>query len=301
MRESRFSLTAQKVGRVLLYVHHHPELTRVLPPGLGEANKRLMMASGLAKPWMESVYESETWTKFVGWMEEHTVPGQTLEYAVRKAFMDAEARRAIAAGATQVLVLGAGFDTLCLRLSEEHPDVLFLEVDHPATSAMKQEALAKLDVARDNLHLVPADLGEKKLEAVLADHPGWDTSAKSVVIAEAVLMYLPAAAVSELFWALRECTGDGSRVCFTWIARHENGELDLGKTPALMRTSMKLIGEPILWGQQPDHLAPFLHELGWVLDETPETNDLDARFLTPAGLSGQTIGDMERMAAASTL
>ena len=33
-------------------------------------------------------------------------------------------------GAKQVVILGAGFDTLALRLSEQFPSVKFIEVDH---------------------------------------------------------------------------------------------------------------------------------------------------------------------------
>lgn len=52
--------------------------------------------------------------------------------------MDDEVRAALAAGAIHVLVVGAGYDTLALRLAAAHPEVLFVEVDRPATLGKKR-------------------------------------------------------------------------------------------------------------------------------------------------------------------
>ena len=46
--------------------------------------------------------------------------------------------KSIDEGAKQVVILGAGFDTLAWRLSEKFESIRFIEVDHPATSKEKK-------------------------------------------------------------------------------------------------------------------------------------------------------------------
>jgi len=56
--------------------------------------------------------------------------------------IDAALRRAAAEGATQVVVMGAGFDSRAYRFHESHPALRFFEVDLPATIEAKKSRLA---------------------------------------------------------------------------------------------------------------------------------------------------------------
>ena len=49
------------------------------------------------------------------------LPGQFAAFGTRKQFFETQARKSIANGAAQVLVLGAGYDLLCQRLGPEFP------------------------------------------------------------------------------------------------------------------------------------------------------------------------------------
>lgn len=91
---------------------------------------------------------------------------ETIGY--RKTFMEETVRTAIEdGGCQQVLVIGGGFDTLALWLSEVYPLVHFWEVDHPATGRLKQQAIQEILLAsfmpRTNIHLVPVDLAKTTL------------------------------------------------------------------------------------------------------------------------------------------
>lgn len=65
------------------------------------------------------------------------MPGQFVAFAHRKAFCERQVREGIGAGASQVLVLGAGYDTMGWRLAPEFSGVSFFEIDHPATARLK--------------------------------------------------------------------------------------------------------------------------------------------------------------------
>lgn len=298
MRANQASVTATKVARLVLYLAHHPRLSAALPPGLGEWTERLLLAGGLARPWMISLYQTAAWRGLARWVERRTVAGQVLAIGLRKHFMDVETRRAVAEGATQVLVVGAGFDTLAPRLATELPDVLFVEVDHPATQGRKRAALDAMGPPAPNLRLVAADLAVRPLGDVIAEVEEWRDDAVSVVIAEGLLMYLEEAAVRSFFAQAHHATGTGSRVLFTWIPRDDAGALELGRLPTLVRRVLALIGEPLRWGTRPEDLVPFLAEVGYALVEDPARTDLHARFLVPVGLGDEIAGGAERVAIA---
>jgi O-methyltransferase involved in polyketide biosynthesis len=66
----------------------------------------------------------------------------------------------------QILVLEAGYDTIGWRLAPVFPSVNFFEIDHPATARFKARGIKAMG-QRDNLHLIPEDLGKHKLVDVL--------------------------------------------------------------------------------------------------------------------------------------
>jgi methyltransferase (TIGR00027 family) len=58
---------------------------------------------------------------------------------VRTRFLDEAMERAIGAGTTQVLILGAGFDSRAYRCRELLAGANVFEVDRPATQALKRQ------------------------------------------------------------------------------------------------------------------------------------------------------------------
>ena len=140
MKQGRISQTALKVAIALVTLSVKNDWAQRLPPDLVEVSERLLLASGSPgygprlmrlsrQPWMIRVYQ----------IQDLMMPGQFEGFGHRKIFMQQQVEAAIEQGARQVLVLGAGFDTLCLRLAPQHSHVQFFEVDHPATSAAKPE------------------------------------------------------------------------------------------------------------------------------------------------------------------
>jgi len=58
--------------------------------------------------------------------------------------IDARLEEAVAQGCTQVVVLGAGFDSRAYRFHDSHPKLRFFEVDLPATIAMKKKCVIRV-------------------------------------------------------------------------------------------------------------------------------------------------------------
>jgi len=261
MRKDRPSRTAYKVALNILTLGAKPEMDNVLPAGIADATARLLFTSGAAServvrwhrsPKMVSIYEAFDWM----------LPGQFEAFAHRKTFCEHQVRDGIDTGATQILVLGAGYDTMGWRLAPEFSGVNFFEIDHPATARLKAKGIEAIG-QRDNLYLIAEDLGKRKLVDVLKSHNSWDREAQTVIIAEGLLMYLPSSAVHDLFRQCASISGVGSRIAFTYIGKREDGRPDAGRCTSFMLWTLKVNGEPWLWSIQPEQIARILKENGW--------------------------------------
>lgn len=297
MRKNRPSKTASKVGAAILYVAQDPRYAALLPAGLIEETERLLLASGALKPWHLKLAQRRAYRWFVDAMVRKMAPGHLVYLALRKRVVQDEVEAALAEGMTQVLMLGAGMDTLCLRLAPEHPGVTFVELDHPASQWMKREAVDRISAQRPNLHLVSADLEASDLAEVLAAVPAWRGGAPTVAVAEGVLEYLRPETVDRVFEGVARATAPGSRFVFCYAHLDEAGRVRIGKVTRLQGAAMKAYGEALRWGVREGELESFLEARSYRLFGSPERVDLAARYLAPAGLDGP-LGGIEFVALA---
>jgi methyltransferase (TIGR00027 family) len=192
------------------------------------------------------------------------LPGQFEAFAHRKAFCERQVREGIDDGATQILVLGAGYDTLGWRLAPEFSGVNFFEIDHPATAHLKARGIDSMG-RRKNLRLVAEDLSKRKLSDVLKTDKSWDLSAQTVIIAEGLVMYLSSETVRDLFCQSAALVGDGSRIAFSYIPAGADGRPNAGRWTGLMLYLQKVTGEPWIWSIRAEELGEFLEETGWTI------------------------------------
>jgi methyltransferase (TIGR00027 family) len=236
-------------------------MEEILPSGVVDATSELLVASGAigetAVRWSRSkrivaVYE------WFDWM----LPGQFEAFAHRKAFCEHHVREGIGSGAVQVLVLGAGYDTLGWRLAPEFPKVNFFEIDHPATALLKAKGIEAMG-KRENLFLIAEDLGDRKLMDIMHANFYWRRDAPTVIIAEGLVMYLPPGAVLDMFYQCAAITGANSQIAFSFIPTGADDRPDVGRWTGLMLWLQKVVGEPWLWSIRPEELEPFLEKSGW--------------------------------------
>jgi methyltransferase (TIGR00027 family) len=216
MRKDKPSRTAYKVAVNIISLGSKPGMEKILPPGIVAATEKLLVAAGAASETVVRVARSRWAVAVYEWFD-WMMPGQFEAFAHRKAFCERQVREAIAAGAVQVLVLGAGYDTLGWRLASEFAGVDFFEINHPATALPKAKGIEAMG-RRDNLHLIGEDLGQRQMVDVLAAHDKWDKTAVTAIVAEGLLMYLPPEAVRDLFLQGAAITGLSSRVIFTYCS-----------------------------------------------------------------------------------
>jgi methyltransferase (TIGR00027 family) len=272
MLKDKPSRTAFKVALNIVKLSAKPGMDTIFPPCVVEATADLLVASGLVNATVVSLLRSRRMVsvyKAFDWM----MPGQFEAFAHRKAFCEHQVRKVISEGATQILSLGAGYDTTGWCLAPEFPDVEFFEIDHPATAQLKKKGVEKMGM-RGNLHLIAADLAEQRMAEILTAQKAWDKTAQTVVLAEGLLMYLPDTAVRDLFVQCTAMTGAESRIVFTYVSTRADGRPDAGPLTRLILWTLKVTGEPWLWSIQPEQLNQFLGGLGWSnVQKLPETTN----------------------------
>lgn len=300
MPKNKPSMTARKVAGDFLWRAEDPDVARLAPAGSIAATYQVMETAGLLKPWMVSLIKAPWYQKVGDALEKPILKGQTLHLVLRKRFLDDEVRAAISAGATQVLVVGGGYDTLCLRLSAEFPEVTFLEIDHPPTHRVKSAAVQAIAGPRPNLHLEGVDLSERSLSEFLQQVAFWSAEALSVVVAEGVLMYLSEKDVTAFLAAVRSNTAMGSRVLVTYVYQGAFGRKNLGWLGGALTLFLRLAGEPFDWGVQEAGIEPFLLAQGFRVLGEASRFDLKERYLVPAGMGERVVARLERVVAAQS-
>lgn len=294
-------MTARKVAGDFLFVVEDPEVAKLAPPGSIEATYEILKASGWLKPWMISMIKASWYQRFGRALEKPILPGQMLHLVLRKRFLDDEVRSAIVAGATQVLVVGGGFDTLSLRLAAEYPEVTFLELDHPPTHTSKAEAVKEIGAESPNLYLEGVDLSQKSLSEYLQESRFWSADAQSVAIAEGVLMYLTEAEIVAFLDAVRSSSSSPVRLLVTYIDEEGLGRESLGWLGGVLKGMLKVVGEPFRWGVDAQGIEPFLATHGFRVTGEAERFDLKRRYVEPAGHGDWAVSRFERVVAAESV
>jgi methyltransferase (TIGR00027 family) len=141
--------------------------------------------------------------------------------AARTRFFDEQVLAAIAAGISQVVIVGAGYDDRALRFRS--PGVRFFELDHPGTQADKASRLRAMGAGPGSggPTLAAADFRRDDVSAVLAAS-GHDARRPSLFICEGLLVYLDQPTCVRLLAALRERAAAGSRLAAS-LSVHRDG------------------------------------------------------------------------------
>ena len=271
MKEAEASSTALTVAQGILYVSAQSKYAGVVSDEHVQACRRILEATDEGRRRLKQL-ESPWFLAAVPVMEYCLTPGLLLHYPLRKRFFEEACVRALKEGYTQVVNIGAGFDTLLWRLHTRYPDVSFMEIDHPASSRVKQEAVTDKG---SNLGLLPVDLSKTSLKAALGGCGAFDSSRRTFYLCEGVLMYLQREAVCGVFESLCAMTGAGSRFAFSAVAPMSSSA---SNTRLLLRLYLKIKNEPLAWSLEPDELEAFCRAQGYRLLETGDDERLLKQF-----------------------
>lgn len=153
-------------------------------------------------------------------------------------------RQAVADGATQYVMLGAGLDTFALRKTWPEGLQRVFEVDHPATQAWKQELAAQAGLTMPpGAAYVPVDFEHQDFMKQLAAH-GFEPRERTVFAWLGVSMYLPVAAVEATLAQIGTQAAPASVIVFDYVRRPAPTQLGRRLGLALMGRRFQRMGEP---------------------------------------------------------
>lgn len=187
--------------------------------------------------------------------------------ALRTTAIDTAVREAIAVGASQLVILGAGYDGRAWRMPEL-AGVRIFEIDHPATQGDKRTHLAELPAAVGTVEFVSIDFERESLNTVL-DSAGHDRLSPTCWIWEGVVMYLTRDAMQHALTGIAARSAAGSTLIVNYHTVHRR---------FIARLIFRLIGEPQISAWTPGEMAADLRLVGFVVREDSGMADWNDRF-----------------------
>ena len=197
------------------------------------------------------------------------------EVLARSRYVEEALAPRLAAGLRQVIVLGAGFDTMALQHAGS--GCRFFEVDHPATQAEKRAILAKQPQLQPDIAFVPVDFARDDLaDALLA--AGFDAAQPALVSWLGVTMYLPQQVTVATLATLRRILVPGSVVLFDAYPRREDTLLPERPMFALARALTSAQGEPMVGAFDAPAFARAIDGQGWRIADVMKGDAMRQRW-----------------------
>ena len=187
--------------------------------------------------------------------------------ALRTAAIDDAVRDAIASGAKQLVIVGAGYDGRAWRMPEL-TGVRVFEVDHPATQSEKRARAQELPSAHGIVSFVPMNFELESLDTAL-DRAGHDRSLPTCWIWEGVVMYLRRDVMRATLADIARRSAPGSTLIVNYHTTHRR---------FFARLIFRLIGEPQISAWSPEEMAADLRAAGFMVREDSAMADWNNRF-----------------------
>ena len=188
-------------------------------------------------------------------------PGARAAGIARTRWIDDEVTAALAQS-SQLVLLGAGFDTRAFRLPAARRATTF-ELDHPETSRAKQAALKKNGPLPDRVRFISLDFNHEAVDAVLTQ-AGFNKTQPACFVWEGVTNYLTAEAIDTLLRQVQQ-SAPGSILLFTYIDRAVLDHRERFFGAAKLMARLESYGEPWTFGYSPDDLSANLAARGFQL------------------------------------
>jgi methyltransferase (TIGR00027 family) len=270
MQHEQASRTALLIAAGLILLHHDPKHSRLVSKTSADLCAHVLEEhSSQTRLFLKMVRQS--WFRPIAKLVERiTIPGILLHYALRKKCIKALVRSGLTNGVAQVVILGAGFDSLSSELQREFPTAQFWEIDHPATQRHKVRACSEIGVKQ--LHFLAIDLSTAGVDKDTLTSSGFDPGKATFWIAEGLLMYFPADTVSSLMKTLSTLSAPGSEFAFTFMEKQRDGHIRFDSQTKLVDWWLGRRGEPFFWGASRSELAEFMQP--WRVIRFFDHNDL---------------------------
>ena len=298
MQTNRASATAYLIAESAVFLSQDEIVKSLLPPKTVELSKIFADARPLPNKLVYLAKQRKFLRPFFNALENLVIPGIQLHYSVRKRRLEEIALDALAKDFKQIVVFGAGFDTLALRLHKDFRDVNFIEIDYPATQTVKKSVVEKHQLANDNLQFIALDLTENSLTETVFNADRFRPNAKTLFVAEGLLMYLAESEIENLFDFVRQNSREKSQFAFTFMERQANDKIAFRNSSKLVDFWLKMRGEPFRSGFDRSELIEFLQKKNYTLESLDSAETFRQRYLTAQAMQNTPLAEGETLCLA---
>jgi methyltransferase (TIGR00027 family) len=201
------------------------------------------------------------WWRLAEWL---CLPGIVSHWLQRKRVIDRLARQAAQDGFDQLVVIGAGLDTLTFRLGEEQLFDGIVSIDHPATLAVVRAATARVCPSPEvEVELVPHDLAHDDVDQALAAARTFDASRATLVVVEGVLMYLTESRVQHLLRTFAGLPAPRVQIIASSMIAVPGEPIGFRSQSRVVARWLRRRNEPMLWASTHSALPVLFSECGW--------------------------------------
>ena len=205
------------------------------------------------------------------------ISGQVLS---RAKYVEEKLEQAASKEISQYVIIGAGFDSFCLRRPDFSANLRIYEVDHPATQRVKRKRLLQiLDSSPKGVEFLAIDLEKGTIAAALA-RSSYSKNEKAFFSWLGTIPYLSEEAVFNVLRHLASFAAKGSEIVFDYLI--PTNKMTLEDRQALGK-GMRIIerwGEPVKSFFDPDALPDEVSHLGYRIFENQSPVELNSRYFS---------------------
>ncbi|MGD8455992.1 MAG: class I SAM-dependent methyltransferase [Anaerolineales bacterium] len=205
------------------------------------------------------------------------IAGQVLS---RAKYVEEKLEQAVSDGISQYILIGAGFDSFCLRRPDFSSDLMIFEVDHPATQRIKRQRLKEVsDSSLGGVEFIAVDLEKRTISDALSDS-SFSKDEKAFFSWLGTIPYLSEDAVFAVLRDLADFAARDSEIVFDYLIptskmTHEDHQA--------LRKGMRIIerwGEPVRSYFNPDSFPDDVSHLGYQIFENRSPDKLNKRYFS---------------------
>jgi methyltransferase (TIGR00027 family) len=220
------------------------------------------------------------------------MPGMYEYIMARTAFIDHIVEQALRENFSQIVFLGAGYDTRPYRFKDLIKDTRIFELDIHTTQHHKMKLLQQNNIAiPGEVTFVSINFNTETLEDVLSK-AGYKKDQKNLFIWEGVTYYLSPKAVDDTLYFIKSTSSVGSTVCFDYGARWPEVLEAYGVKKLRETMSTDYSGEATGFGIERGGIESFLSDRGFKIIDHFTAEDIERKFLTlrDGSLVGKVVG-----------
>lgn len=232
-------------------------------------------------PGFRFIIEVEPLRRIVRNVMTRRLPGAYAFLIPRSLSFDGFVRQELERGATQLVILGAGYDSRAYRFADllARNGGRAFEVDAPPTSLRKRAKVIEVFGALpEHVRYVAVDFDREHMRTPL-DAAGYDPKARTVFLWEGVTFYIGAAAVDDVLSFVKSESAPGSGIIFDYVFASvvdgTSNAFGARQTFDYLRSR----GEPFTFGLDPSSVESFLAERGFALEEHLLPDEMERRFV----------------------